>query len=99
VASDHKALGYLHVPWINLDPTYTLEFTVDEYGDQQRLLNALRRQHVTHLFTSADTFAGGSPQLRVLYRNPSSHLGGTRFFREPDVEATVLYELLPVTTP
>jgi hypothetical protein len=55
----------------------------------------LRRQHITHLFAHADNFTQVRNQLRVVYQNPAFRLGGRRFFREPPVEATVVYALLP----
>jgi hypothetical protein len=29
-----------------------------------------------------------------MYRNPSSRLGGVRFFREPPTEATAVFEII-----
>ena len=93
VASDHKVLAYLGVPWIFLAPTYQLEFSQRELDDPERLLQALRRQRITHLFGSAGSFPGLLPHLRVVYSNPASRLGGVRFFREPPAEATAVFVL------
>ena len=63
-------------------------------NDPVRLLQALRRQGITHLFGGIGSFAGMEPHLRLLYRNPASRLGGVRFFREPPTEDTAVFELV-----
>ncbi len=94
VASDHKVLGYLDVPSIVLDPTYQIEISAAELGDASRFLEACRRQGITHLFGAVDSFPELQAHLRTIYRNPSSRLGGVRFFREPPTEATAVFEIL-----
>lgn len=94
VASDHKALGYLEVPWIYLDPSYEIEISAAELGDPGRLLGACRRQGITHLFGGADSFPELREHLRAIYKNPASRLGGARFFREPPTEATAVFEIV-----
>jgi hypothetical protein len=94
VASDHKALGYLEVPWIVLVPTYQIEISTVELRDASRFLEACRRQRITHLFGSIDSFPDVRAHLRPVYRNPSSRLGGMRFFREPPTEATAVFEIV-----
>ena len=94
VASDHKALAYLDVPWIVLDPTYEIEISAAELGDADRFLDACRRQGITHLFGSANSFPQLRDRLRVIYQNPHSRLGGVRFFREPPTEPTAVFEIV-----
>ncbi len=93
VGSDHKVLAYLHVPWIFLAPTYQIEMSQEELDDPARLLEACRRQGITHLFGARDRFAPLMPHLREVYRNPSSRLGGVRFFGEPPTEETAVFVL------
>jgi hypothetical protein len=93
VASDHKVLGYLEVPSIFLDPSYQIEISRAELNDTKQLIEALRRQRITHLFGNRDSFPGLKPHLRTIYTNPSSRLGGVRFFREPPSEATAVFEI------
>jgi hypothetical protein len=93
VASDHKVLAYLDVPSVFLATTYQIEFTPEELSDPDRFLLACRRQGITHLFGAAGSFPGLRPHLREMYRNPSSRLGGVRFFREPPTEATAVFVL------
>lgn len=95
VASDHRALGYLHVPWLLLDPTHQIEISETELNDAGRLLTALRRQGITHLFGNVDSFPDLRAHLRLVYQNPASRLGGVRFFREPPTEATAVFEIVP----
>ena len=94
VGSDHKVLGYLDVPSILLDPTYQIEISAEELNDTGRFLDACRRQGITHLFGNADSFPNLQAHLRAIYRNPSSRLGGVRFFREPPTEATAVFEII-----
>ena len=94
VASDHKVLAYLDVPSIFLAPTYQIEFTSDELNNPALLLEACRRQGITHLFGAAGSFPGIEEHLRAVYRNPSSRLGGVRFFREPPTEETAVFEIV-----
>ena len=94
VASDHKALAYLQVPSLVLDPTYQIEIGAAELKDASRLIEACRRQGITYLFGNIDSFPGLREHLREIYRNPSSRLGGVRFFREPPTEATAVFEIV-----
>jgi len=94
VASDHKALAYLDVPSIFLAPTYQIEISEAELNDTGRFLDACRRQGITHLFGNVDSFPNLQTHLRAVYRNPSSRLGGVRFFREPPTEATAVFEIV-----
>jgi hypothetical protein len=94
VASDHKVLAYLDVPSIILDPTYEVEISAAELGDTNRFFDACRRQGVTHLFGGADSYPKLRDRLRIVYRNPSSRLGGVRFFREPPTEPTAVFEII-----
>jgi hypothetical protein len=93
VASDHKVLAYLAVPSVFLAPTYQIEFSEDELNDPERLLQACRRQGITHLYGGIGSFPGLQAHLRAVYRNPSSRLGGVRFFREPPTEDTAVFVL------
>jgi hypothetical protein len=94
VGSDHKELAYLDVPSILLDSSYQIEISEAELADPQRLLNACRRQGITHLFGGADSFPELREHLRVIYQNPSSHLGGVHFFRESPTEPTAVFEIV-----
>ena len=94
IVSDHKVLAYLDVPWIFLSPTYQIEFGRDELDDPDRFLRACRRNGITHLFGNAASFSIVRAHLRTVYRNPSSRLGGVRFFREPPSEETALFEIV-----
>jgi hypothetical protein len=94
VASSVKAIGYLDVPSLVLDPTRQLEIARSDFDTPARLLAALRRQHITHLFGQPDDFAGLRPHLRIVHENAASRLGGVRFFREPPTEATALIALI-----
>lgn len=94
VASDHKVLNYLRIPSLLLDPSYQIEISSAELDNPQSLLPALRRQRITHLFVSADSYSDLQPYLRRIHENPSSRLGGTRFFREPLSESTAVFEIL-----
>jgi hypothetical protein len=95
VGSDHKALAYLSVPWIVLDPTYEIEISESELNDADRFLEACRRQGITHLFGSMDSFSPVHARLRVVYQNAQSRIGGARFFREPPTESTAVFEIVP----
>ncbi len=94
VASDHKVLAYLDVPSLILGPSYQIEISAAELNDANAFLTACRRQGITHLFGNIDSFPGLQPHLRTIYRNPSSRLGGVRFFREPPTEATAVFEIV-----
>jgi len=94
VASDHKVLAYLDVPWLILDSSYQIEIGPRELNDPQRLLDACRRQGVTHLFGRTTSFAAIRANLRPIYENPASRRGGVRFFREPPTEATAVFEIV-----
>jgi hypothetical protein len=94
VASDHKALDRLAVPWLFLDPTYQTAIGPSELRDPGRFLEACRREGITHLFGHARSFPDLRTHLRPIYQNPSSRLGGVRFFREPPTESTVVFEIV-----
>jgi hypothetical protein len=94
VGSDHKELAYLDVPSILLDSSYQIEISEAELADPQRLLEACRRQGITHLFGGADNFLELREHLRVIYQNPSSRLGGVHFFRESPTEPTAVFEIV-----
>jgi hypothetical protein len=94
VASDRKSLAYLDVPWLYLNVTHEIEIRGEEMSDPERLIAAYHRQGITHLFGSERSFAALADRVRPIYRNPSSRRGGVRFFREPPVEATAVFEIL-----
>jgi len=94
VASNVKVIGYLTIPSLILDPTRQLEIAGEEFDPPHRLLGALRRQHVTHVFGAAGDFDALATDVRLVHANDRSRLGGVRFFREPPTEATAVYEIL-----
>jgi hypothetical protein len=94
VASDHKVLAYLDVPSLILDPSYQIEISDAELNDAGRFLDACRRQRITHLFGNVESFPSVRGHLRTIYSNPSSRLGGVRFFREPPTESTAVFEIV-----
>jgi hypothetical protein len=94
VASSVKTIGYLEIPSLILDPTRQLEIAASDFDPPDRLLAALRRQHITHLFGPPADFAGLLPYLRVVHENAASRLGGVRFFRQPPTEATAVFALI-----
>jgi hypothetical protein len=94
VGSNHKELAYLEVPWILLDSSYQIEISEAELEDPHRLLDACRRQGITHLFGSADSFPELREHLRVIYQNPASRLGGVHFFRESPTQSTAVFEIV-----
>ncbi len=94
VASSVKTIGYLEIPSLVLDPTRQLEIAASDLDPPARLLAALRRQRVTHLFGPPADFAGLLPHLRSVHENALSRLGGVRFFRAPPAEATAVFELI-----
>src|SRR5437660_3816153 len=94
VGSDAKAMAYLEIPWLYLDPTYQLEIGADELERPESFLAACRRQGITHLFGRRDRFAALRPDVRTVYENPASRLGGVRFFRAPPTEPTVVVEIV-----
>src|SRR5262249_21603922 len=94
VGSSAKTIGYLTVPSLVLDPTRQLEIAPGEFASPGRLLAALGRQHVTHLFGAAGDFDALAPHVRLVHANALARLGGVRFFREPPTESTVLYEIV-----
>ncbi|HEX7798264.1 MAG TPA: hypothetical protein VF456_28065, partial [Vicinamibacterales bacterium] len=94
MASDHKVLAYLDMPWLILDSSYQIEIGPRELNDPQRLLDAFRRQGVTHLFGRTTSFADIRANLRPIYENPISRRGGVRFFREPPTEETAVFEIV-----
>jgi hypothetical protein len=100
MASDHKVLGYLEGPWLVLDPTRQLEISAaDLGGDTERFLDACRRSGITHLFGNASSFPNLKSHLRAIYHNPSSRLGGVRFFRQPPTESTAVFEIVYTDAP
>jgi len=94
VGSDHKEMAYLDVPSILLDPSYQIEISDAELSDPRGFLDACRRQGITHLFGNDDSFPDLRKHLRVIYRNPSSSIGGARFFRESPTESTAVFEIV-----
>jgi hypothetical protein len=94
VGSTVKVIGYLEVPSLVLDPTRELEIAVSDFDTPVSLLVALRRQHVTHVFGQPLDFRDLLPHLRLVHANPTSRLGGVRFFRAPPTEATAVYEVI-----
>jgi len=91
VATWFKTCGYLEIPWMTLLPNYQAEIRPEETGDPQRLYAALKRQGFTHLFGRPDDFAGLDDAQILVYSNPASRLGSTRFFREPSTEPTAIF--------
>jgi hypothetical protein len=94
VGTNHKEFENLQVPWLVLDPSYEIEISEAELRDPLKFLEACRRQGITHLFGSADSYADLREHLRVIYQNPTSRLGGSRFFREPPTESTAVFEIV-----
>jgi hypothetical protein len=94
VGSDHKEMAYLDVPSILLDSSYEIEISEAELEDPRQFLDACRRQGITHLFGGDESYPNLRESLRVIYRNPSSRLGGSRFFREPPSESTAVFEIV-----
>ena len=94
VGSAFKVIGYLTVPSLILDASRQIEMAQAELDDPVRFLAACRRQRITHLFGHPDTFDALGSRVRRVYENPSSRLGGERFFREPPSEATAVFEIL-----
>lgn len=94
IASSVKVIGYLEVPSLVLDPTRQLELSASDMDNPTALLDALRRQRVTHIFARPGEFADLQAHLRVVYENSASTLGGVRFFRSAPTEATAVYQLL-----
>jgi hypothetical protein len=95
IASMFGAVGYFTIPAIGVEPTYQFEFGEAELRSNDRFLAACRRQGVTHVFTPRDEFADVRSQLRLVYENPASRLGGFHFFREPPSEATAIFAIRP----
>jgi hypothetical protein len=92
VGSFAYQLAYLSIPWIYLDASHQLEISNDELMSD-RWVAACIRQRITHVFGVRADVAGFESQLREVYSNPASRLGGARFFRAPPTEETVLYEI------
>jgi hypothetical protein len=82
------------MPSLVLDPTYQIEISNAELNDAARFLDACRRQGITHLFGNVSSFPSVRGHLRTIYSNPSSRLGGVRFFREPPTESTAVFEIV-----
>jgi hypothetical protein len=93
VASTHKVVAHLTIPHVSLDPTYQTEIRDSEL-DPARLIDALRRQGITHLFGEPGSFDALAPAVRIVYSDPASMLGGSRFFREPYREPAAVFELV-----
>jgi hypothetical protein len=94
VGFDTKELAYMGVPAIFLDSSYQIEISQAELEDPRRLLEAFRRQGITHLFGASDSFSELRTRLRVIYRNPASLQGGTHFFRSSPTASTVVFEII-----
>lgn len=95
IASVYRPIAYFEIPAIVLDPTHQFEIASSELGDPQRLIAACRRQGITHLFTSPDIDPAVASQLRLVYQNPASRLGGVRFFRDSPSEPTAIFAIGP----
>jgi hypothetical protein len=93
VASTHKVLAHLSIPHLYLDPTYQIEIGYSEL-EPPRLIEALRRQGITHLFGEPNSFDALAPAVRMIHVNPTSMLGGSRFFREPYREPSAVFEVV-----
>jgi len=94
VAASAKVIGYLTIPTLVLDPTRQLEIGPDDLSDPDRLLASCRRAGITHLFGRRGDFDEFGARVRLVHDNPASRLGGVRFFREPPIEATAVYEIV-----
>ena len=95
VGSIFPDVGYLEIPFITFGPTYQMELSFEELNDPALLLDACRRQGITHLFAAPGAFAASlDPRLRVVYDNPASLRGGEHFFVAPRTEHTTLFEIL-----
>jgi hypothetical protein len=46
------------------------------------------------LFGRRGDFDELGARVRLVHDNPASRLGGVRFFREPPIEATAVYEIV-----
>lgn len=98
IGSIFPDVGYLEIPFILFAPTYQAEFSAREMttDDPAIFLAACRRQRVTHLFASSQSYPDALwPHLRKVYDNPASLRGGEHFFREATTEHTVIFEILP----
>jgi hypothetical protein len=95
VATFFEASGYLRIPWIALNATYQAEIDAAEIDDLARLLPALRRQGVTHVFGPPDRLAPIVDQLELIHEHPASRVGGSSFFRDPPTAAVAIYRLPP----
>jgi hypothetical protein len=93
VASTHKVLAPLSIPHLYLDPTYQIEISYSELEPTQ-LMDALRRQGITHLFAEPASFIAIAPAVKVIYSNRESVLGGSRFFRDPYREPSAIFEVV-----
>ena len=93
VASTHKVLAHLDIPHLYLDPTYQTAIGHSEL-DPPRLLEALQRQGITHLFGEPSSFDTLAPAVKMIYFTRLSVLGGSRFFREPYREPSAIFELV-----
>lgn len=96
LGSNYKEVAYIEVPTIPLDSSYEIEISEDELEDPKQMLDACRRQGITHLYSGADSFPDLRDQLRVIYQNPASLQGGTHFFRKSPTEATAVFEIIPL---
>jgi hypothetical protein len=96
IGSFFPDVGYLTIPFLSLGATYQMELTFDEVNDPALLLQACRRQRITHLLAAPRAFpAALSPHLRVVYDNPSALRGGEHFFLPARTEHVTLFGILP----
>ena len=92
VASQVAPLGYLRIPWMNLDATFQVEIGAEDRSDPGRLRAALKRQGFTHVFGGPAGLQGIEDALVLVHANPASRVGGP-FFRSPLVEPTAVFAL------
>jgi hypothetical protein len=96
IGSAFPDVGYLEIPFIAFAPTYQMELSFDEVNNPALLLDACRRQGITHLLGTSRSFPESlAPRLRVVYDNPASLRGGEHFFRAAGTSHTRLFEILP----
>ena len=95
IASFYRPIGYFDIPVIYLERTHQFEISGAELDDPLRLLEACRRQRITHLFAPADVDPSLARLLRRVYANPASRLGGVRFIRDAPTESTAIFEIIP----
>jgi hypothetical protein len=95
ILSMFGAVAFFTVPAMGLDPLHQVEIAASEISPPERLIAACRRQGITHVLTARHDLAGVESQLRLVYENRASRLGGVHFFRAAPVEETAIFEILP----